>query len=115
MLVGQELARLATDLARHDRLYFELAAPAISDEQYDALASRNATVEAAFPSLIRGDSRSHRLDPPPLTVNEPRPCAAIRRVGSAVRSGARVAHLVPLLSLEVRARFRCALSVEATD
>ena len=58
---GEELARLATELARHDRLYFELAAPAISDEQYDALAARNAAMEAEFPSLIRSDSRSHRL------------------------------------------------------
>ncbi len=77
-----ELARLARELARHDRLYHQNAAPEISDAAYDALRARNAAIEARFPDLVRADSPS-------------------RRVGAAPSEGfAEVVHGAPMLSLD---------------
>ncbi len=77
-----ELARLAEEIKRHDRLYYAEAAPEISDADYDALRRRNAAIEARFPELIREDSPS-------------------RRIGAAPATGfAKVTHSRPMLSLE---------------
>ena len=50
-----ELHRLASEIAEHDRRYYQDDAPAISDAEYDALRQRNAAVEARFPELARID------------------------------------------------------------
>jgi len=77
-----ELARLAIEIAHHDRLYYADAAPELSDADYDRLRQRNAAIEARFPELIRADSPS-------------------RRVGAAPAAGfSKVTHRVPMLSLE---------------
>jgi DNA ligase (NAD+) len=77
-----ELAWLAEEIARHDRLYHTDAAPEISDAEYDALRLRNTAIERQFPELIRADSPS-------------------RRVGAAPATGfAKVTHSRPMLSLE---------------
>jgi len=76
-----ELAVLAREIDKHDRLYYQKDAPVISDAEYDALRQRNAAIEARFPHLIRADSPS-------------------RRVGAAPAAGfAKVTHRVPMLSL----------------
>ncbi len=78
---GRELARLAGEIARHDKLYYGEDAPEISDADYDALRRRNAAIEARYPHLRRSDSPS-------------------RRVGSApVEAFGKVRHAVPMLSL----------------
>lgn len=77
-----ELARLAAELAEHDRRYHGDDAPTISDADYDALKRRNAEIEARFPELIRTDSPS-------------------KKVGSAPSGAfAQVVHARPMLSLD---------------
>ena len=76
-----ELARLATEIAHHDALYYRQDAPAITDADYDALRVRNAAIEARFTALVRADSPSHR-------------------VGAEPSEGfGKVRHVVPMLSL----------------
>jgi DNA ligase (NAD+) len=78
----RELARLAVEIAAHDRRYYQEDQPTISDARYDALRARNAAIEARFPDLVRLDSPS-------------------RRVGAAPASAfAKVRHRVPVLSLD---------------
>ncbi len=77
-----ELARLATEIARHNRLYHTDDAPEISDADYDALMRRNAAIEAKFPALVRADSPG-------------------RLVGAAPASHlAKVTHARPMMSLD---------------
>ena len=77
-----ELAALARDIARHDRLYHSKDQPEITDAEYDALVARNRALEARFPHLIRSDSPS-------------------RRVGAPVAEGfAKSRHGEPMLSLD---------------
>ena len=56
-----ELASLAEEIKRHDRLYYADAAPEISDADYDALRRRNTEIELRFPELIRSDSPTRRV------------------------------------------------------
>jgi DNA ligase (NAD+) len=77
-----ELARLAGEIAHHNRLYHTDDAPEISDADYDALVRRNTVLESAFPHLIRADSPNAQV--------------------GAAPSGhlAKVAHARPMMSLE---------------
>ena len=60
-----ELAWLAAEIARHDRLYHDQDAPEIDDAGYDALVRRNRVLEAAHPGLVRADSPSVRIGATP--------------------------------------------------
>lgn len=77
-----ELARLAGEIAHHNRLYHTEDAPEISDADYDALVRRNNALEAAFPHLIRSDSPNAQVGAAPATHL------------------AKVAHARPMMSLE---------------
>ncbi|MEO1016755.1 MAG: NAD-dependent DNA ligase LigA [Pseudomonadota bacterium] len=77
-----ELAYLAEELARHDRLYHQQDTPEISDADYDGLQRRNAAIEARFPDLVRADSPSFRVGAAP------------------VEAFGKVRHTVPMLSLD---------------
>jgi DNA ligase (NAD+) len=79
---ANRLMRLAREIGKHNRLYHDRDAPAISDAVYDALVRENAALEADFPHLVRTDSPS-------------------RAVGAVPSSSvAKVAHAKPMLSLE---------------
>lgn len=60
-----ELARLAGEIAEHDRRYHQEDAPIISDADYDALRARNLAIETRFPDLVREDSPSRRVGATP--------------------------------------------------
>jgi len=79
---AEELARLAAEIAEHDRRYHGEDAPTISDAAYDALRARNLAIEARFPELVRADSPT-------------------RRVGAAPQERfGKIRHAVPMLSLD---------------
>jgi DNA ligase (NAD+) len=77
----KELAKLARELAGHDRLYYQQDAPKISDAEYDALRRRLEAIERRFPDLARSDSPSQSVGAAPLA-----------KFG-------KVRHRVPMLSL----------------
>ncbi len=77
-----EHARLESEIAGHDRRYYQEDAPAVSDADYDRLRQRYGAIEARFPQLRTLES---------LT----------RRVGAAPSTRfAKVRHAVPMLSLD---------------
>ncbi len=77
-----EHARLAAEIAEHDRRYYQEDAPAVSDAEYDRLRQRYGAIEARFPEFRTRES---------LT----------QRVGAAPSARfAKVRHAVPMLSLD---------------
>jgi DNA ligase (NAD+) len=77
-----ELARLAAEIAKHDKAYYQEDAPKVSDAEYDALRRRNTEIERRFPELIRKDSPSMRVGVAPSVTF------------------AKVRHARPMLSLD---------------
>jgi DNA ligase (NAD+) len=62
---AERLAALASEIARHNRLYHDDDAPEISDADYDALMRENAAIEGAYPHLVRADSPSRQVGSTP--------------------------------------------------
>ncbi|QEH37538.1 DNA ligase [Aquisphaera giovannonii] len=65
--VESEIRHLRDELNRHNRLYYEEAAPEISDREYDRLMERLAELEAEHPELVTADSPTQRVGGAPLT------------------------------------------------
>ena len=81
--VKAELVKLRKEIRKHNKLYYEMDAPEISDYDYDKLMQRLKDLEEAYPEFITATS-------PTQTVG-----------GSARREvGKLVAHDVPMLSLQ---------------
>ena len=62
----QRIATLRDEIGRHDHTYYVLAAPVISDREYDALFRELQDLERAFPDLIAPDSPTQRVGGRPL-------------------------------------------------
>jgi len=77
-----ELKRLALEIERHDKYYYQEDAPKISDADYDELRKRVDAIEARFPDLVTKESPSQKVGAQP--------------------SGrfAKIRHAVPMLSLD---------------
>jgi DNA ligase (NAD+) len=73
---------LRTDLDRHNRLYYEEAAPEITDAEYDQLFRELESLEKAHPELADPNSPTQRVGGARLEGFEP------------------VIHLVPMLSID---------------
>ena len=79
---AKRVQQLREEIRKHDRLYYEEAAPIISDREYDRLYSDLVDLEAEFPDLVTPDSPTQRVGGKPLKAFE------------------QVAHLTPMLSLD---------------
>jgi DNA ligase (NAD+) len=77
----QEWKKLAEEVRRHDRLYYQQDAPEISDAQYDKLRRRLEELEKKFPELATPESPTRTVGAPPLATFS------------------RVRHSMPMLSL----------------
>lgn len=76
-----EAERLRAEINRHNHLYYVLAQPEISDQDYDRLLRSLLDIEEAYPELRTPDSPSVRVG------------------GSPVAGFQQVTHRVPLMSL----------------
>jgi DNA ligase (NAD+) len=74
-------AELRAQIARHDRLYYELDEPEIPDAEYDRLFRELQALEADYPALRTADSPTQRVGGKPLDSFAP------------------VRHVVPMLSI----------------
>ena len=82
LVTKKEYESLCDEVWRHNRLYFQKAAPEISDEEFD--------------KLVRVLERAEELHPEWVSSSSP-----LRRVGEEPLEGLReVAHAVPMLSLD---------------
>lgn len=79
--IANEIEHLREQIRYHDRLYYVLDSPEISDREYDMLFRRLEELEGAYPDLVTPDSPTQRVGGEPLD-----------KFGQ-------VAHAMPMLSL----------------
>src|SRR5271155_4296421 len=80
--VAAQVEKLRETLRHHERLYYVLDQPAVSDAEYDALMGELRGLETEHPELLAPDSPT-------------------QRVGGKPREGfVKVAHSAPMLSLD---------------
>src|SRR5438132_1712280 len=78
----RNIAQLREEIRKHDRLYYDEAAPIISDREYDRLYKELVDLETQVPDLLTPDSPTLRVGGRPLQAFE------------------QVSHLIPMLSLD---------------
>ena len=79
---SDEILALRAEIAAHDRRYYELDDPSISDAEYDALMRRLREIEDANPDLVTPDSPTQTVRGAPSSLFAP------------------VQHQVPMMSLD---------------
>src|SRR5216110_3896408 len=79
---AKRMEQLRDEIRKHDRLYYEEAAPIIGDREYDRLYKELVDLETQFPDLVTPDSPTQRVGGKPLQAFE------------------QVQHRVPMLSLD---------------
>jgi DNA ligase (NAD+) len=77
-----EHMRLALEIERHDKAYYQEDAPKISDAEYDGLRKRFNAIEKRFPEFVTGESPSQKIGAAPSGKFK------------------KVRHAVPMLSLD---------------
>jgi DNA ligase (NAD+) len=80
--IEQRIVALRRAIDKHNRLYYQEAAPEISDEEYDALLRELVGLETAHPQFVTADSPTQRVG------------------GTADAAFPAVRHRVPMLSLD---------------
>jgi DNA ligase (NAD+) len=79
---AKQMDQLREEIRKHDRLYYEEAAPVVSDREYDRFYKELVDLETQFPDLVPPDSPTQRVGGKPLKAFE------------------QVPHLIPMLSLD---------------
>lgn len=80
--VREEIEKLRDEIRRHDRLYYVMDSPEITDREYDRLYRRLKDLEDAHPGLVKADSPTQRV------------------AGEPAKGFATVRHLAPMTSLD---------------
>ncbi len=80
--IQKRIAALRDEIREHDYLYYVLAQPRISDEQYDKLFAELKKLEAEHPELVTPDSPTQRV------------------AGRPLEGFGTVRHAVPMLSID---------------
>jgi DNA ligase (NAD+) len=78
----KKIAELREEVRKHDRLYYDQAAPIIGDREYDRLYKELLDLETQFPNLVTPDSPTQRVG------------------GKALETFAQIQHIAPMLSLD---------------
>src|SRR5881396_2962136 len=78
----KKIAQLREEIRKHDRLYYDEAAPIVSDREYDRLYKELGELETQFPDLVTPDSPNQRVG------------------GKALEAFAQIQHIAPMLSLD---------------
>jgi DNA ligase (NAD+) len=78
----ERIARLRSEIRRHDHLYYVKDQPAVSDEAYDKLYHELMDLEEKFPDLVAADSPTQRV------------------AGQPTASFPTIEHAAPMLSLD---------------
>ena len=78
----KKIVQLREEIRKHDRLYYDEAAPIISDREYDRLYKELVDLETQFPDFVAPDSPTQRVGGKPL------------------EAFAQIQHLAPMLSLD---------------
>ncbi len=78
----KNIAQLREEIRKHDRLYYQDAAPIISDRDYDRLYKELVDLETQFPDLLTPDSPTQHVGGKPL------------------QAFAQIQHRAPMLSLD---------------
>ena len=83
---GERIEKLRAEINRHNRLYYVLDNPEISDSEYDGLMRELQKLEEEFPQFLTPDSPTQRVGAEPLAafgvVNHPRPLLSLGNVFS---------------------------------
>jgi DNA ligase (NAD+) len=79
---AKRIDELREEIRKHDRLYYEEAAPIITDREYDRLYKELVDLETQFPGLVLPASPTQRVGGKPL------------------EAFAQIQHLAPMLSLD---------------
>src|SRR6266403_5083606 len=79
---ASRIGHLRDEIRKHDQLYYQQAAPIISDREYYRLYKELVDLEAKFPNLVKPDSPTQRVG------------------GTPLQAFAQIEHQLPMLSLD---------------